>query len=81
MPNDMRDTRSLGIYQKYIVARTDREDGEGHKHYDCQYFVLDLDHDRHAKAAIAAYAVSCALEFPALAEDLDALLVQCKFQE
>jgi hypothetical protein len=68
-----------GLYPKFIVHRTDREDGEGRRHYDCEYFVLDVNHDPHAKAAIKAYAESCRAEYPALAADLDLMLTRCRF--
>lgn len=69
----MNDTER-GLYGKYMIARTDGSSEPGGKHQDCQYFVLDLDHDKHAKAAIEAYANSCAEEFPALAKDLRKML-------
>jgi hypothetical protein len=60
-----------GLYRKFIVERTDGSSASGGKHEHCRYFVLDLDHDRHAPAAIRAYADSCRSEYPALAADLD----------
>lgn len=60
-----------GLYRKFRVERTDGTDKEpSGKHYRCRYFVLDLDHDKHAKAALCAYAKDCAAERPKLAEDL-----------
>ena len=56
-----------GLYRKYDVTR--REDPTG-KHITCLYYVLDLDHDRHAIPALRAYADSCESEYPALAADL-----------
>jgi hypothetical protein len=44
------------------------------KHEQCRYFVLDLDHDRHARAALWGYLSSCAAEYPALAADLRKML-------
>jgi hypothetical protein len=44
------------------------------KHERCRYFVLDLDHDRHALAALWGYVSSCEAEYPALAADLRRLL-------
>lgn len=41
------------------------------KHFGCAYFVLDCDHDPHAKAALKAYADSCRADYPKLAADLD----------
>ena len=46
------------------------KDTPGEKHCGCKYFVLDLTHDKHAIAAIRAYADSCCVEFPLLAADL-----------
>lgn len=59
-----------GVYQKFTVTRTDGSDEFGGKHYGCNYFVLDLAHDKHARAALLAYAASCAKERPELARDL-----------
>jgi hypothetical protein len=59
-----------GLYQKYRVTRTDGQSEPGCKHHECKYFVLDMKHDKHAKAAILAYAHSCEGEYPALAFDL-----------
>jgi len=56
-----------GLYRKYDVSRVGDESG---KHDDCDYFVLDLVHDPHAKAALLAYADSCDVYFPLLASDL-----------
>lgn len=56
-----------GIYRKYNVERLNDPAG---KHADCIYFVLDLDHDPHSVAALAAYAASCADQYPTLAFDL-----------
>lgn len=60
-----------GLYRKYIVRRTDDPAGLG-KHCDCDYFVLDMTHDKFAIPAITAYANSCADDYPLLAEDLRA---------
>lgn len=65
----MNDTER-GLYRKYKVERTDGSSGKGGKHERCEYFILDLEHDKHAKAALKAYAESCAKEFPELAKDL-----------
>lgn len=56
----MSDDKARGLYGKY--SRVERADGQsepGGKHHGCQYFVLDLDHDKHAVTAILAYAKSC----------------------
>lgn len=63
--------KSRGLYRKYDVRRTDGRDAPGEKHHGCRYFVLDLDHDPHARTAIRAYADSCEVDgFGALATDL-----------
>lgn len=60
-----------GLYQKFTrIERADGQHEPGRKHADCEYFVLDLDHDPHAYAALLAYARSCESEYPLLARDL-----------
>jgi hypothetical protein len=44
------------------------------KHERCRYYVLDLDHDRHSRAALWGYLSSCEAEYPALAADLRKML-------
>lgn len=65
--------RQRGLYNKYTVTRNDGSSGPSGKHEHCSYYVLDLTHDTHAKAALLAYAASCEKEFPSLASDLRAL--------
>lgn len=56
-----------GLYVKYKVERLDgKKSGP--------YFVLDCLHDPHAAHALLAYANSCESEFPALADDLRAMV-------
>ncbi|MEE8386155.1 MAG: hypothetical protein V3S01_09575 [Dehalococcoidia bacterium] len=62
--------RSRGVYLKYEVHRTDGSHEPGGKHYGCRYFVLDVDCDPHAVAALRAYADSCAAEYPRLSLDV-----------
>lgn len=62
--------KTRGIYNKFDVRRTDGKSGFGEKHYGCEYFVLDLTHDKHAEEALRAYAESCAEEYPMLASDI-----------
>lgn len=59
-----------GLYEKFHIERTDGASALGGKHHGCQYFILDLTHDQHAKAALLAYAQSCALTHPELSHDL-----------
>lgn len=65
----MNDTQK-GLYDKYKVERTDGRSGPGGKHERCEYFVLDLEHDKHAKAALRAYAKSVRKQHPDLAKDI-----------
>lgn len=67
--NDTHDPK-LGIYKKFEVTRTDGSSIEGGKHEKCRYFVLDLDHDPHAREAVLAYARSCRKSHPRLYEDI-----------
>ena len=62
--------KTRGLYDKFTVFRNDGTSEPGGKHCGCEYFVLDLTHDKHAKAALKAYAKSCAEELPLLAQDL-----------
>jgi hypothetical protein len=64
-----------GLYNKYRVERADGSSKAGGKHADCEYFVLDLTHDKHAKAALLAYAESCKTEYPLLSHDLRATAI------
>lgn len=59
-----------GFYEKFTVIRKDGQSAPRQKHYLCRYFVLDLDHDEFAAAALTAYAKACEAKFPALAADL-----------
>lgn len=59
-----------GLFRKFDVARVDGSDAPGGKHHGCEYFVLDVTHDQHAKAALQAYAVACEQTHPELSNDL-----------
>lgn len=59
-----------GLFRKFTVTRTDGSDGPGCKHYGCEYFVLDVAHDPHAKAALSAYADAVGTTHPKLAADM-----------
>lgn len=61
-----------GIFRKFDVRHTDGSSEPGGKHHGCEYFVLDVDHDRHAKAALNAYVLSCQISHPKLAKDMAA---------
>ena len=64
------DQHQQGLYPKFAVTRTDGRDAPGEKHHGADYFVLDLSDDPHALPAIAAYAESCRVDYPQLADDL-----------
>lgn len=59
-----------GVFRKFEVCRVDGSDKPGGKHEGCEYFVLDVDHDPHAKVALAAYAGAVEATHPQLAEDM-----------
>ena len=59
-----------GLFNKFEVRRTDGSSDPGGKHHGCEYFVLDVDHDSHAKAALSAYADSVEPTHPQLAADM-----------
>lgn len=61
-----------GLFRKFEVRRVDGSDQPGGKHYGCRYYVLDLDHDKHAPAAMRAYAAACKDTHPDLAADIEA---------
>lgn len=63
----MADDTKQGLYRKYHVERIDDPDG---KHDECDYFVLDLNHDPFARKALEEYAYSCEKVYPQLARDL-----------
>lgn len=74
------DKRTVGMYEKFIVRRTDGTDGAGQKHEGCLYFVLDTTHDRFAIPALEAYAEACASEYPLLAADVRELAEKMKMR-
>lgn len=59
-----------GVYKKFVVRRTDGRDKPGQKHHGCEYFVLDVYHDKFAIPALGAYAKACFKEYPILAAHL-----------
>jgi hypothetical protein len=62
-----RDRR--GLYGKFRVERTDGRNEP--RDQAARYFVLDYVGDRHARAALLAYAASIREENPPLAADID----------
>lgn len=65
-----RTAEAQGLFHKFDVRRTDGSSAPGEKHHGCYYFVIDVDHDVHAKAALTAYAAACESTHPELARDL-----------
>jgi len=61
---------SQGLFRKFDVRRVDGSDQPGGKHHGCRYYVLDVDHDVYAGAALTAYAAACEATHPELARDL-----------
>lgn len=65
--------RGRGLYRKFRrIERSDGSSARGKKHHRCRYFVLDLDHDEFADAAMRTYADACERKFPLLAGDIRA---------
>jgi len=62
--------KTRGTYEKFYVERIDGQSAMGCKHEGCDYFVIDIDHDPFAAAALTAYADACQDEYPLLAADL-----------
>lgn len=59
-----------GLFRKFDVRRVDGSDQLGGKHHGCRYYVIDVDHDPYAAAALGAYADACKESHPELARDL-----------
>jgi hypothetical protein len=72
------DDKKRGLYRKYKVERMDGGTDEGQKHEHCEFFVLDLTHDKHARLALFAYADSCRKEYPKLATDITKKAMEMK---
>lgn len=66
--------RDRGLYRKYDVKRSDGSSGPGRKHEFCAYFVLDLECDEFALAALRAYARAARKTHPDLARDIRAII-------
>jgi hypothetical protein len=66
----MPDDTHRGLYNKFEVKRVDGKDNPGEKHHGCEYFVLDVTHDKFAAVALVAYANACASEYPELSKEL-----------
>jgi hypothetical protein len=71
------DERNIGLYDKFLVKRTDGKHRAGQKHHRCRYVVLDVTHDKNAAPALRAYANAVDEDgFHALAKDLHDLAFQ-----
>jgi len=69
--------KERGLYPKFRIERTDGKSAEGEKHENCEYFVLDLTHDRYAIPALVEYARQCDRDgYRELAADLGAMLLR-----
>ena len=62
--------KDRGLYGKFKVKRTDGKSDPGEKHENCQYFVIDIDHDEFAAPALLEYARKCQDDYPVLSGDL-----------
>ena len=56
-----------GLYNKFVVQRTDGSSEPGRKHANCEYFVIDLTHDPSLATHVAD---ACESTRPVLARDL-----------
>src|ERR1043166_8738506 len=71
--------KSKGLYPdgKFVVLRKDGTDAPGGKHDGCQYFVLDVTHDPHARPALRAYAGSARADgYDLLANDIEQQMIK-----
>jgi len=57
--DESKSTEEQGLFNKFTIFRTDGLDAPGKKHSNCEYFVLDIRHDKFAKSALAKYAEAC----------------------
>jgi hypothetical protein len=62
----------VGLREKFRIQRVDGTPLDE----AARYFVLRIDDDPHARAALRAYAASCEEDNPALAADLTAALAE-----
>lgn len=72
--------KTRGFYNKFYVERTDGKSGPNRKHDGCEYFVIDMTHDKYAAGPIQKYADECRAEYPLLAADLDAKVQAIKIK-
>jgi hypothetical protein len=64
------DKKFEGLDDRYLVSRVDGRSKKGEKYHGCDYFVLDMTHDRYAMSAVEQYGMACKQEYPKLATDL-----------
>ena len=70
--------KEKGLYAKYYVKRLNDDAG---KHKNCEFFVLDWQHDKFAIPAMAAYANACENEYPQLTRDIRAKIKQYESEQ
>ncbi len=63
-----------GLHNKFNVIRTDGNSGVGKKHYGCEYFVIDLHHDKLAPKVLRMYSENT--DDPNLRDDLIAKAIE-----
>ena len=68
--DESKTAEEQGLFNKFTVIRNDGSDLAGGKHHGCEYFVLDIAHDKYAKAALLAYARECKHSHPDLSKDM-----------
>ena len=70
-PRDLtKPAEQQGMFSKFHVERVDGSSAKGGKHHGCRYWVLDLDHDKHAPAAMRGYAEDCKETHPVLSAEI-----------
>lgn len=70
-PRDLtKPAEQQGMFSKFHVERVDGSSAKGGKHHGCRYWVLDLDHDKHAPAAMRGYAEDCKETHPILSAEI-----------
>jgi len=68
---DDRPSEEQGMFRKYLVQRADGKDKAiTDKHFNCEYYVLDITHDPAARPALKAYADAIEETHPYLARDI-----------
>lgn len=70
-PRDLtKPAEQQGMFSKFHVERVDGSSAKGGKHHGCRYWVLDLDHDKHAPAGMRGYAEDCKETHPVLSAEI-----------